>query len=208
MNKTKIGIFQGKAAGYNQAILKNLLIRGPSTSWEIAKAIQLERNPTVKSDALIYRSQKIYSVLARKGGTLDRLLGKGYIYKEQDKWFPSFPKVLILLIEMPEVVQGINSYYEETALRKWKKQIQTSKVPRKIKGPFGMRVQLNPTQLKLTLNKFLNQLSVPKMLLVIAEKMKELHQEGIDLDRINNDTLYDLITHKLASYIKGTHSFS
>lgn len=207
MRRNKIAIFEGRAAKYNRAILKALLTNGPSTSWQIAKQIQREQNPMTNNDAKYGRTQKIYSVLARKGGALDRLAGKGYISEEKGSWNLLFPKSTVILIEKPNLTHEINPYYTSKVVREIRDHFQSIKTPKKIKGPFGLRVRVDPIRFKASVSRFLDAIPIEEMMQVMAKKTVELQKEGIDLDVIENKELAFIVLTRMQGWFKSKAAF-
>jgi len=172
----EIGIFKGKRAKYNLAILEALL-EHPSTSWQIAKAIE-KRFYTSKSRELVhYRAQKIYSAIQRKGGRLAELAGKGYIEKAGKVWAITAKGFVALMLANPKLVaERVNSLRDllVEALRR----ISVS-----VKQPFGIKIELKP--LMRGLERATGLFEDPAFLSAFAEEAKALVEEGVDLDRVD-----------------------
>ncbi|GEM_PF-4462505 len=81
MSRARLGIFEGKKAVYNRAILKALNNYGPLSKWELAKKLRDMLHPSISGETAYAKSLKIYSVLIRKGGRLEELLKKEFITK-------------------------------------------------------------------------------------------------------------------------------
>lgn len=188
----RIGIFEGKKAEYNIDILEALFTRGPLTSWEIAKQICKTRGSTETTAEKFYGSQKVYSVIMRKGGRLESLNKKDYIMLKDGKWELCFPKGDAILIKKPKLIAQIHPYH----LKKEAINIGGRRF-RKFKAPFGLQVQVDIKKLQATVSNFMNSLNVRQLHVVMAEAMSRLAQEGIDLDRINNKDLAFLVLSKV-----------
>ena len=172
LNEATIRIFEGKKAEYNMAILETLFKHEPLTTWEIAKQIQQTKNPAENLESNFYRTQKVYGVIARKGGRLESLAKKEYIMLKDGKWELSFPKADAILIKKPEIISEAHEHYVEIP----PPLIQVPK--RKKLKPLGLR---------------LHNVNTKELHMDIATKIKDLVKEGIDLDRISNRNLSLLV---------------
>ncbi len=142
-----IETFKGRKGKYNKSILKALYERGYLSGWKIAKEIVMN-DPKRRKRNWYHETQKVYSVLVRKGGTLKRLLSKefientdqGYcltIYKglcsaltlydnvrepainELSKTYEIFP-------ELKEAQEIISRLYPETIVEQYKAMLKTT----------------------------------------------------------------------------------
>lgn len=75
-----VAIFKGKKGENNESILKTLYEKGYLSAWKIARQIA-ENDPKRARKNWYHETQKVYSVLIRKGGRLEELLGKEFIEK-------------------------------------------------------------------------------------------------------------------------------
>lgn len=191
-NNMKIGVFEGKKAQYNQVILEVLLKHGSLKTWEIAKQL-FQMKTDIKNPEIAYaRTQKIYSVIARRNGRLENLRKKGYINLENERWDLAF-KGFAILIKKPELLSEVNGYYFE------KPPVDLIKFGKKnVSFPFGVRVQINKRQFLDTVK----SLSGRSMLMKIVKSMEKLVQEGIDLDRISTTNLLLLITNEMKDFLQ------
>jgi len=196
-NHLSIGIFEGKQAPYNQAILEALLRYGPLTSWEIAKKIYAARGETKNSDIAYSRTQRIYSVIARKEGRLDSLKQKGYIMQKDSKYEIAFPKGLTILIKKPDILNELNEYY----LRKPRLDKHTFSRQKNFRMPFGIRLQIDPKQLQTAGENLLNKLDNREFFRQMAKSMQTLvEREYIDLDRVETTRLAFLILQNMKDF--------
>jgi hypothetical protein len=178
----RIGIFSGKSASYNLAILETLFQK-QATTWQIADTLQKNIKPTRGKDAMYYRKQKIYSVIQRKSGRLADLKSKEYIKETEGKWKLAQKGLIALSIKRPDLVASGLQASENIMLTKFKEQVNA--LPNEtIKEPFGIQIDLS--KIKLSLQEK-NPTSFLRMLL---EESRVLLSEGIELDRINAETLF------------------
>lgn len=198
VNKSICRIFEGKRADYNIAILEALLENGPLTNWEIAKKIYQNRGTTKNREIGYARSQRIYSVIVRKGGRIDSLNNAGYILQKEDrKWELCFPKGLVILIKKQEILSKINEYY----LQKRQLPQRFTKSKRTIVAPFGLRFQVDEKILQAEAQRLLNNLNTQNMIWNMAKSMEKLIQEGIDIDKIDNTKLLPLVIQGMQGFI-------
>jgi len=196
-HEARIGVFEGRKGTYNMAILEVLLRYGPLTNWEISKKLcQLVKEAPGPD---FYQSQKIFSVIARKQGRLEELDQKEYIVSQDGKWELCFPKGLAILIKKPEIGPDMNVYY----LRKPPFNFPKFKQVKKLKLPFGLKLQVDPKQLESAINNFMASLNIRKVHSFMARRLHDLIQEGIDLDRIRNENLALLVFQDM----KGSESW-
>ena len=170
--EVRIGIFEGKKAEYNMAILETLFKHGPLTTWEIAKKIQQTKNPVQNRESNFYRTQKIYGVIARKGGRLDSLHKNEHILLRDGKWELNFPKADAILIKKPEIISEFHQHYLTTP---------------------AIKKDVRKKSKRAMINVNLSNADIKKLHMDIAAKMKTLVEEGIDLDRISNKNLSLLV---------------
>jgi len=177
-----IGIFSGKSSNYNLAILETLFHK-QATAWQIADTLQKKINPSGKKEVRFYRTQKIYSVIQRKRGRLADLKSKEYIKETEGKWKLATKGIIALSIKKPDLVASGLQASENIMLTKFKEQVNA--LPNEtIKEPFGIQIDLS--KIKLSLQEK-NPTSFLRMLL---EESRVLLSEGIELDRINAETLF------------------
>lgn len=177
-----IGIFSGKSSNYNLAILETLFQK-QATAWQIADTLQKKINPNGKKEVRFYRTQKIYSVIQRKSGRLADLKSKEYIKETEGKWKLAQKGLIALSIKRPDLVASGLQASENIMLTKFKEQVNA--LPNEtIKEPFGIQIDLS--KIKLSLQEK-NPTSFLRMLL---EESRVLLSEGIELDRINAETLF------------------
>jgi hypothetical protein len=187
-----IGIFSGKSAEYNLAILETLLPK-EATAWQIAEALQKKRNPVVDKEARIYRTQRIYSVIQRKTGRLNDLKNKGYIKERDGKWSLTKKSLVALNIEKPELVANELQAEKHTLLEQFKKEVN-SLPDDTVTHPFGIQVDF--AKLKPVLAK----MNPTELLVVLLEEAKALLLEGIELDRISEEDLLNLVMFRAAPH--------
>jgi hypothetical protein len=183
-----IGIFQGKAAVYNKLILEILVTQGDLSTWEIAKAICRIRNPDVKilPEVRYRRTQKIYSVIQRKGGRLEDLQEKEYIKYDckgdSGKWAVGLKGTMTILALKPTLDSKIHP-----EARNFSELLSKPPTfPGKLKM-FGAEVdgKVISTFMTTFMNEVKTELTNPKMFLNLAERTKQLAEEGINLDSIS-----------------------
>jgi hypothetical protein len=184
-NSYNIGILTGKSASYNSAILK-VLLKKESTSWEIAEALQNKINPTENKEARFYRKQKIYSVIQRKkSGRLVDLKSKGYILEENGKWGLTKKGLIALSVQNLDLVTKEIIAQKNTLLEKFKAKVDT--IPNQIREPLGVQIDITKAKPRMA------RIDPLQMLVLMLEEARALISKGIDLDRISEDDLVDLI---------------
>ncbi len=188
----QIGIFSDKSAEYNQAILETLLPK-EATAWQIAEALQKKRNPVVDKEARFYRTQKVYSVIQRKKGRLSELKNKGYIKERDGKWSLTKKGWIALSVKKPDLVKNELQAKEYTLLEQFKKEV-SSLPDDTITHPFGIQIDLG--KIKLALEK----MNPTQLLTILLEEAKALLLEGVELDRISEEDLLNLVMSKAARY--------
>lgn len=189
-NMPQIGIFiDKKSANYNLSILETLLSRG-ATAWQIAEILHkknnLSNNKELK-EVKRYRTQLIYSVIQRKQGRLNDLKNKGYLREENGAWNLTKKGFIALSIEKPELINREMQTNKSLLLEDFKKKINA--IPDKpIKEPLGI-IQIDLSQIKTPLAK----IDPLPFFMMFIEEAKALLSEGIELDRVNEDTLVHLV---------------
>ena len=186
-----IGIFTDKSATYNLAILETLDKLDHATAWQIAKRIAEQQKPIPNKD-METRSRRIYSVIQRKTGRLNDLAGKGYIRETEGLWELTVKGSIALAIKKPDVLTSLENtsknrvYYEQVT-----KTINA--MPEEtLKFPFGISV--NTTETKQDLHKIVEQLkNDPHGFPVLIEETKSVLSNGINLDVIDEFTLFSLL---------------
>jgi hypothetical protein len=187
----RIGIFSDKSAKYNLAILETLLPR-EATSWQIAEVLQKRLNPVEDKEVRFYRTQKVYSVIQRKKGRLDDLKNKGYIKVKDGKWSLTKKGLVALSVEKPELVAKELQAEEHKSLEQFEKAV--SSLPNDtIREPLGIQINFAKTK------RALLTLDPTRLLMILLEEAKALLSEGIELDRINEESLVDLAMFRAAS---------
>jgi len=192
--EVRIGIFMGKSARYNQAILATLhKADGGLTNWEIAKRLVPKKG--LSEDTIILRTQKIYSVIQRKGGRLDELEEYGYIRNENGVYNISEKGTLAIMIKQPELLKDYNFRREVSgAVILFKERLR--KDPSTVEAPFG--ITINGNKMRNSYIGFLNKMAVHKsnleVIKVMVKETEDLLKQGIDLDLVNVDTLLALLS--------------
>ena len=201
----KIGIFEGKEAQYNQAILEVLFHKNNSlTSWQIAKLMQAKLKETNNKEIRQSRTRNIYSVIQRKGGRLYDLEDKGYIHQIDGRWRLNLWKGYIaVLIKNPEIIRKLDEKECGYNLESLKDRLE---VPPDIEAPFG--ISINGKKMKADVERLLEALCMlePKFAFFLVGEVEGLLRSGIDLDAINNHALVVLLSQK-RSVKKRLHSF-
>jgi len=186
----QIGIFSDKSAKYNLAILETLFSK-EATAWQIAKALQKELKPTKNEEASSRRTQNIYSVIQRKKGRLNELKDKGYIKERDKKWSLTKKGLIALNVKKPDLVAKRLQATKDTFLEQFEKEV--SSLPNDtITHPLG--IQIDFAKLKPALAK----MNPTELLAILLEEAKALLLEGIELDRITEEDLLNLVKFRAA----------
>jgi len=178
-----IGIFSGKSANYNLAILETLLQK-QATAWQIAGTLEKIINPSEKKEVRFYRAQKIYSVIQRKSGRLADLKSKGYIIEAEGKWKLAKKGLIALSIKKPDLVASGLQASKDTLATIFKEQVNALS-NETIREPLGIQIDLSKIKLSL------QEIDPTSYLRTLLEESRILLSEGIELDRISaEDLLY------------------
>lgn len=182
-NTSHIGIFADKSAKYNLGILETLYKLQAATAWQIAKT--LSATPEMSKEVLDYRARNLYSIIQRKKGRLADLKSKGYIQQQEGLWSLTQKGRFALEIKCPELL--------EEPEKEVKLIFDPNKQKFTISQPFG--IPLTPLRAVNDVLKIVDQLGYSPGVLnnVILSEVKTLLTEGIDLDRISEDTLVALL---------------
>lgn len=197
-NNCHIGIFSGKSANYNIGIIETLAILGGATAMTIAKTHlkridpASEKEPYLPGTPVYYRTQKIYSVIQRKGGRLEDLKAKGYITEENGVWRLTIVKGFVALYaKNPDFITNLIQENKDQFLAMMKNRL-SSVSENETKEPFGVRI--NQKAVKQGVENLLLYLkNKPFYFTKVLEEAKKLLCEGIDLDRVQEETLVSLI---------------
>jgi len=189
-----IGIFTDKSATYNLAILETLDKLNRATAWQIAKKIAEKQKPIPNKD-METRSRRIYSVIQRKSGRLNDLADKGYIKENEGLWELTVKGSIALAIKEPEILIALENasknrvYYEQVT------QTINTMPEEVLAAPFGLSVNLAKTK-----QDFLKTLETlknnPAVFRIFVEETKKLLADGVNLDRINEFTLFSLLQNR------------
>lgn len=180
-----IGIFSGKSADYNLAILETVFQK-EATAWQIAGTLQKKINPSEKGEIRYYRAQKIYSVIQRKNGRLVDLKSKGYVKEMNGKWRLAKKGLIALNIKKPELVASGLEARKNTLFAQFKEYVDG--MPNEtIREPFGIQIDLSKFK------PFLEELDPASMLRMILEETRFLLSKGIELDSISEEDLLDIV---------------
>ena len=186
----RIGIFEGKKAYYNRMILKVLIENKPMKAWSIAK--EIAKKGIKKTEKTIREStQDIYSILIRKNGRLNELLEKKYIMKSEGFYFPTLKGIIAVLVS-EEKIPKIGDFYHGL--------LSEIKFPEKVKVPF-FDIEVNGKKFENGFKEFAESLSYQEGWIKIRSMFKELLESGIDLDRITDENVIDLLQMKIMEYI-------
>ncbi len=183
-NSYNIGIYAGKSAIYNLAILE-ILCQDSATSWEIAEALQKKVNPVENKEVRFYRTQKIYSVIQRKKGRLDDLKSKGYIEEDSGKWSLTKKGLIALSVKNLDLVVKEIQSKKNTIVTRLKENVEA--MPNEIREPLGVKVDITKAKPRLA------AIDPSQVLTLILEEARALVSKGIDLDRISEEDLVDLV---------------
>jgi hypothetical protein len=184
-SNSHIGIFSGKSANYNLAILETLFDKH-ATAWEIATTLQKTINPNKEKEVMYYRAQKIYSVIQRKSGRLADLNSKGYITETKGKWKLTRKGLIALNIKKPNLVASGLQASKDIAETMFKKYVDA--IPNDtIREPLGIQIDLSK------IKPYLKQIDPTTTLKKILEDSKILLSQGIELDSISEKDLLDII---------------
>ncbi|GAH51928.1 unnamed protein product [marine sediment metagenome] len=177
-----IGIFEENM--HNAEILEALFRQGPLTKWGIVKQIKETKRTTNKTESIMYRTNKLISVLAKKGGCLERLRKKEYLLLKGVKWELNLPKADAILIKKPELVSEIHPHYYISVLTP-----DLGTYLRDLKAQAEGRLNHVPLR-QLTPSKKATE----ELHMKIAAKLKSYLDEGqIVLDRMSNRLLTALV---------------
>ena len=193
-NTVRIGIFQGKEALYNQAILEVLREQGSLTTWGVAKSLQNKLKSTTNKEIKQARSHKIYSVIQRKNGRLSELQRKNYIVYENGKWSISLWKGrMALFIKNPQLIERLDMETYRRAITLMQRKLKTPP-DKQIELPFGMTLSVNGKQLRKGIEKLLTRLETdPSFIRFLVEETKQLLMAGVDMDLITEENLVTLL---------------
>ena len=162
-----------------------------ATAWQIAKTLQKELKPTENKEAGSRRTQNIYSVIQRKKGRLSELKNKGYIKERDRKWSLTKKGLIALNVKKPDLVTKELQAKEHTLLEQFKKEV--SSLPNNtITHPLG--IQIDFAKLKPALAK----MNPTELLAILLDEAKALLLEGIELDRISEEDLLNLVKFRAA----------
>jgi len=162
-----------------------------ATAWQIAKTLQKELKPTENKEAGSRRTQNIYSVIQRKKGRLSELKNKGYIKERDRKWSLTKKGLIALNVKKPDLVTKELQAKEHTLLEQFKKEV--SSLPNDtITHPLG--IQIDFAKLKPALAK----MNPTELLAILLDEAKALLLEGIELDRISEEDLLNLVKFRAA----------
>lgn len=203
-SKPPIGIFlDKKSVNYNLSILE-ILFSQEATTWQIAEILQKKKYTTIKNqDTQRYRTQKIYSVIQRKGGRLDDLKNKGYItirYKDKDgdHWDYTLKGLIALYVKEPELVTKTLEQEEKDRpklVHAWLDELLSEPdfkpVEEEIEFPEPQKTFMKQIT---TTNSSENRFIFYTTFLKEAEFL--VSRGIINLDRISKDDLLNLISHK------------
>ncbi len=205
-NTPHIGIFTDKSAKYNLGILETLDKLKHATAWQIAKTLSCA--PEMSKEALDYRARSLYSIIQRKGGRLEDLESKGYIQQEEGLYNLTRKGNIALVIKRPELLENLLQPQSRSVIFEQLKQsyntVKSPDTPTDIQKnlPFGITVNVNLAKEKRDHDKLMDQMNRnPTPVRQTLEDIKALLCEGIDLDRISEDTLEALLASK--SRFKG-----
>ena len=191
-NIPQIGIFNDKdkrTATYNLSILEALLSRG-AIAWQIAEILHRKNNPAIDKEVdevKRYRTQKIYSVIQRKGGRLDDLKNKGYLEEENGVWSLTKKGFIALSIKKPDLVNN-EIQKNENALQ----ELFRTAMPNGVKK-VALGIYIDFSEIKPNFEK-MDKLS---LFHEFIEEAKTLLSEGIDLDRISESNFEAIVLNKV-----------
>jgi DNA-binding PadR family transcriptional regulator len=171
----RIGIFEGRKANYNRAVLKILIEKEPLKAWDIAKEI---------AKGCMDKTQDVYATLIRKNGRLNELLEKGYIKVLSNKCYTPSLKGIIAYLYMEKEPRISTSYRNILSI--------TSQIPDQITMPFlGFKVSGEFVK-----NKIQNIEFTEEELLQFKSFIDE-SLSWIDLDKIHEEELLMLAVFRL-----------
>lgn len=176
--KSNINVFTGKEAKLNNAILEKLVF-GPKTTMELAKLISEDGQ----------KAKQTFSVIARKGGALDRLAKMGFIVREEDKTWSLMTKghlyALLLLKNKGRFEEVLHAIPPEL-INEIKETISPLKKMFK-KTPFAPLFE-----------QLLQKVDTKQVLFNAVEVFEDLLRQGVDLKKISNESLETQIATELA----------
>lgn len=194
--KTQLGVFQGRSARYNKAIMKVLLLADRDlTSWEVAKGVREITHAGLNGDTATVRTQGIHSVLIRKGGRLYDLQKKGYVTLRDKKWSLKFPKGWAIMIAEPSLVNYLRpeNMLSEGDINELKSRIARGRKIEFYIPKLGMRFGIEKKGLEEMFNEIVKRLKNPRSHQQVAECLADLCLEGFDIDRIEAGKLIKLV---------------
>ena len=190
-----IPIFQGKKGSYNRLVLEVLAeAKEPLKPWELAKRIY-EKEP---KEVDWYRgTQKIYSVLIRKGGRLEELERKKYISLKDGKWSLTIKGIMVALIIRPDLKQKMRNEaikFLESSIPFDSATLESPEIP-------VLKIAYNIAEASLkTMKK--NMDILPQYLDSFVDKAvestKALIKRGYDIDRVSEADLLTILTPNIA----------
>jgi hypothetical protein len=187
----QVGIFTDKnkrTVTYNRLILQILLTESLEAR-PLAKKIKEIMNPKqIKETKLEKRDriQKIYSVIQRKNkGRLDDLKSKGYIVDENGKWSLTKKGLIALSVENLEIVTKEIQAQNNNIIARLKERVE--EMPNEMREPLGVKVDITEAKPRLA------RIDPSKVLIIMLEEARALISKGIDLDRISEEDLEDLV---------------
>lgn len=187
-----IPIFTGKQATYNIQILETLLLKGEMTAWQLAKYIA-PNIKTLKRTKHSTTTQKVYSVLLRKGGRLNDLKMKEYITfnNASRKWRLAVKGALAVWIKNPELKTKLSNKYYNTSM------FNNLNFPEKMKLPF-LGFTMNGKKFERGMSQLVKHLEVNKTKIIssLAEEAEKCIEEGINLDKIKTKSLMILLVQR------------
>ena len=189
-----IPIFQGKKGSYNRLVLEVLAeAKEPLKPWELAKRIH-EKEP---KEVDWYRgTQKIYSILIRKGGRLEELEKKDYITFRNGKWELTFKGLITALIVNPQLKSKVLNRFKRVS-NFLLMQLPETHAPREI--PLGrlaiLGIKMDGEKLKKLLEVGAKVIAEDGEQLIdfTVRETKDLINNGLDLDRITTQKLNMLL---------------
>lgn len=170
-----IGIFNGKKALNNHAILRALIEKGqPMAAWAIAGAIGTKA-----------KRRHNHSLLIRKNGRLFELTAKGYIEMKEKRYIPTFKGVIAVLVkdkQLPKVPVALLSI----------------ELPKETEVPFFGGI-LNGSKLQQGFDDYKTNLADKDLLGNLRKIACELLDSGIELDNIPLQSFFLLMITKVGA---------
>jgi hypothetical protein len=178
--KSNITIFKGKEAKLNDLILEKLAF-GAKTTMELARLISQEDGEKIK---------QTYSVIARKGGALDRLSEMGFVSRKEDKtWTLTIKGFSYALFRLNNkgALEDILQHIDPEQLEQLKK-VKSEFIKMFKKTPFAPNINL-----------IAKYLTAKQAVLELISCFEYYLNQGVDFKKISDDDLLGMMAVRTAN---------